>query len=133
MRISDWSSDVCSSDLAEAIAAIKQATGMGDGDAVFFSAGKELEAAKLAGQARIKLGADLDIVEKGTFKLCWIVDFPMYELDEKTGKIDFSHNPFSMPQGGLEALERSEERRVGKECVSTCRSRGSRYNKKKKK
>src|SRR3546814_3643103 len=105
MRISDWSSDVCSSDLAEAIAAIKQATGMGDGDAVFFSAGKELEAAKLAGQARIKLGADLDIVEKGTFKLCWIVDFPMYELDEKTGKIDFSHNPFSMPQGGLEALE----------------------------
>ncbi|HEY9566938.1 MAG TPA: aspartate--tRNA ligase [Thalassobaculum sp.] len=90
---------------AEAIAAIKQATGMGDGDAVFFSAGKELEAAKLAGQARIKLGADLDIVEKGTFKLCWIVDFPMYELDEKTGKIDFSHNPFSMPQGGLEALE----------------------------
>src|SRR3546814_7751461 len=104
MRISDWSSDVCSSDLAEAIAAIKQATGMGDGDAVFFSAGKELEAAKLAGQARIKLGADLDIVEKGTFKLCWIVDFPMYELDEKTGTIDFSHNPFSMPQGGLEAL-----------------------------
>src|SRR3546814_18308264 len=56
---------------AEAIAAIEQATGMGDGDAVFFSAGKELEAAKLAGQARIKLGADLDIVEKGTFKLCW--------------------------------------------------------------
>ena len=90
---------------AEAIAAIKQATGMGDGDAVFFSAGKELEAAKLAGQARLKLGADLDIVEKGVFKLCWIVDFPMYELDEKTGKIDFSHNPFSMPQGGLEALE----------------------------
>jgi aspartyl-tRNA synthetase len=90
---------------AEAIAAIKQATGMGDGDAVFFSAGKELEAAKLAGQARIKLGHDLDIVEKDVYRLCWIVDFPMYELDEKTGKIEFSHNPFSMPQGGLEALE----------------------------
>ncbi len=89
----------------EKIAELKALTGMGDGDAIFFSAGKELEAAKLAGQARLKLGADLDIVEKGVFKLCWIVDFPMYEFDEKTGKIDFSHNPFSMPQGGLEALE----------------------------
>ena len=90
---------------AEKIAELKQLTGMGDGDAIFFSAGKELEAAKLAGQARLKLGADLDIVEKGVFKLCWIVDFPMYEADETTGAIDFSHNPFSMPQGGLEALE----------------------------
>ena len=89
----------------EAIAAIKTATGMGDGDAVFFSAGKELEAAKLAGLARIKLGQDLDLIEKDVYRLCWIVDFPMYELDEKTGKIEFSHNPFSMPQGGLEALE----------------------------
>jgi len=89
----------------EKIAELKALTGMGDGDAIFFSAGKELEAAKLAGQARLKLGADLDIVEKGVFKLCWIVDFPMYEFDEKAGKIDFSHNPFSMPQGGLEALE----------------------------
>ncbi|WPZ36503.1 aspartate--tRNA ligase [Thalassobaculum sp. OXR-137] len=90
---------------AEKIAELKQLTGMGDGDAIFFAAGKELEAAKLAGQARLKLGADLDIVEKGVFKLCWIVDFPMYEADETTGAIDFSHNPFSMPQGGLEALE----------------------------
>ncbi|MFX4224054.1 MAG: aspartate--tRNA ligase [Thalassobaculum sp.] len=90
---------------AEKIEELKQLTGMGDGDAIFFAAGKELEAAKLAGQARLKLGADLDIVEKNVFKLCWIVDFPMYEADEKTGEIDFSHNPFSMPQGGLEALE----------------------------
>jgi len=90
---------------ADSIAAIKAATGMGDGDAVFFSAGKPGEAAKLAGQARVKLGNDLDLVEKDVYRLCWIVDFPMYELDEKTGKIEFSHNPFSMPQGGLEALE----------------------------
>ena len=90
---------------AEKIEALKAITGMGDGDAIFFAGGKELEAAKLAGQARLKLGADLDIVEKGVFKLCWIVDFPMYEADEATGVIDFSHNPFSMPQGGMEALE----------------------------
>lgn len=90
---------------AEKIAVLKQQTGMADGDAVFFAAGKEGEAAKLAGLARTKLGEDLDIIEKGVFRLCWIVDFPMYEADEQTGKIDFSHNPFSMPQGGLEALE----------------------------
>ncbi len=93
---------------AEKIEELKALTGMGDGDAIFFAGGKELEAAKLAGQARLKLGADLDIIEKGVFKLCWIVDFPMYEADETTGAIDFSHNPFSMPQGGMEALETME-------------------------
>ncbi len=92
----------------EKVAALKELTGMGDGDAIFFSAGKPGDAAKLAGQARLKLGADLDIVEKNVFRFCWIVDFPMYELDEATGKIEFSHNPFSMPQGGLEALETQE-------------------------
>ena len=92
----------------EKIAELKAQTGMGDGDAIFFSAGKESDAAKLAGTARVKLGNDLDIVEKDTFRLCWIVDYPMFELDEATGKIDFSHNPFSMPQGGLEALETQE-------------------------
>ena len=92
----------------EKVAALKELTGMGDGDAIFFSAGKPGEAAKLAGQARLKLGADLDIVEKDVYRFCWIVDFPMYELDEATGKIEFSHNPFSMPQGGLEALETQE-------------------------
>ncbi len=90
---------------ADKIEEIKRLTGMGDGDAVFFSAGKELPAAKLAGQARLKLGSDLDLIEQGVFKLCWIVDFPMYEADEDSGVIDFSHNPFSIPQGGLEALE----------------------------
>ncbi len=75
------------------------------GDAVFFACGPELEAAKLAGQARIKLGQDLELIEQGIYKFCWIVDFPYYEYDEKLGGITFSHNPFSMPQGGMEALE----------------------------
>ncbi len=83
---------------------IRVACGLGAGDAVFFAAGKPLEAAKFAGAVRTKLGADLGLVKAGDFKFCWIVDFPMYELDEDTKQIAFSHNPFSMPQGGLEAL-----------------------------
>ncbi len=86
-------------------AEIKQAAGLKDGDAVFFSCDKEGAAAKLAGQVRNRLGDELDLLEKNAFRFCWIVDFPMFELDEDTGKIEFSHNPFSMPQGGLEALE----------------------------
>jgi aspartyl-tRNA synthetase len=89
---------------AERLAQIKQTAGLKDGDAVFFSCDKELAAAKLAGQVRIRLGNELDLLEKDTFRFCWIVDFPMFELDDD-GKVEFSHNPFSMPQGGLEALE----------------------------
>ncbi|MDH3920775.1 MAG: aspartate--tRNA ligase, partial [Rhodospirillales bacterium] len=62
-------------------------------------------AAKFAGTVRDKLGRDLDLLAKDCFRFCWIVDFPMFELDEETGEVGFSHNPFSMPQGGLEALE----------------------------
>ncbi len=86
-------------------AQIKEAAGLKDGDAVFFSCDKEGAAAKLAGQVRNRLGGELDILEKNAFRFCWIVDFPMFELDEDTGKTEFSHNPFSMPQGGLEALQ----------------------------
>ena len=82
-----------------------EATGAGPGDAVFFAADKPDKAAELAGAARNKLGEDLDLLEKGAFRFCWIVDFPMYERDAATGRVGFSHNPFSMPQGGLEALE----------------------------
>ncbi len=89
-------------------AEIKQAAGLKDGDAVFFSCDKEGAAAKLAGQVRNRLGDELDLLEKNAFRFCWIVDFPMFELDEDTGKIEFSHNPFSMPQGGLEALESTD-------------------------
>ena len=90
---------------ADHLKAFLEHTGLGDGDGIFFSAGKASDAYKLAGAARIKVGEDLDLVEQGVFRFCWIVDFPMYEWDEDNKKVDFSHNPFSMPQGGLEALE----------------------------
>jgi aspartyl-tRNA synthetase len=89
----------------ERLARLKALTGAADGDAVFFACDKPEAAAKLAGLARTKLGADLDLLQKNAFRFCWIVDFPMYEKDPETGKVDFSHNPFSMPQGGLEALQ----------------------------
>ena len=84
---------------------LRELAGVKDGDAVFFAAGKGAEAAKLAGLARTRIGEQLDLFEKNVFRFCWVTDFPMFERDETTGKIDFSHNPFSMPQGGLEALE----------------------------
>ena len=85
--------------------ALREATGTGDGDAVFFSCGEEASAARFAGLARTRIAEDLDLVDLNRFLFCWIVDFPMYERDERTGAVGFSHNPFSMPQGGLEALE----------------------------
>ncbi|MEQ5774769.1 aspartate--tRNA ligase [Thalassospira sp. NFXS8] len=89
---------------AERIALIKETTGVANGDAVFFACDKPLAAAKFAGKSREKICDDLGLREEGKFKFCWIVDFPMFEEDDD-GKIEFSHNPFSMPQGGLEALE----------------------------
>ena len=89
---------------ADRAAAIRDACGLKDGDAVFFAAGKKDEAAKLAGQARVRLGQELGLYEKDAYRFCWVTDFPMYERNEDTGQIEFSHNPFSMPQGGLEAL-----------------------------
>jgi aspartyl-tRNA synthetase len=85
--------------------AIRAACGLSAGDAVFFVAGKRLEAEKFAGAVRMRLGEELGLGERNEFRFCWITDFPMYERNEETGLIDFSHNPFSMPQGGLEALE----------------------------
>ena len=85
--------------------AIYEAMGLGPDDGCFFAAGKELQAAKLAGAARSRVGEELGLIEQGCFKFCWIVDFPMFEYDEDAKKVDFSHNPFSMPQGELEALE----------------------------
>ena len=79
--------------------------GLGDDDGLFFAAGKEGQAAKLAGAARTRVGEQLELIEQDCFKFCWIVDFPMFEYDEETKKVDFSHNPFSMPQGEMEALE----------------------------
>ena len=89
---------------ASRMEALREATGTGDGDAVFFSCGEADRAARFAGLARTRIGEELGLVERDRFRFCWIVDYPMYERDEKTGAIEFSHNPFSMPQGGLEAL-----------------------------
>jgi len=77
----------------------------GPDDGVFFAAGKEAEAARLAGVARTRTAEQLDLIDKNAFKFCWIVDYPMFEYDDELKKMDFSHNPFSMPQGELEALE----------------------------
>ncbi|MBM3950112.1 MAG: aspartate--tRNA ligase [Rhodospirillales bacterium] len=89
---------------AERIARVRQTTGAKDGDAVFFVCGDKAKAEKFAGLARTRIGEELDLIEKNAFRFCWVVDFPMYELNPDTQKIEFSHNPFSMPQGGLEAL-----------------------------
>lgn len=86
------------------MAKLYDAIGLGPDDGCFFSAGKELQAAKLAGAARTRLGEQLGLINDDEFNFCWIVDFPMYEFDEDAKKIDFSHNPFSMPQGEMEAL-----------------------------
>jgi aspartyl-tRNA synthetase len=89
----------------ERVAAIRQAAGVSQGDAVFFCCDKTGIAAKFAGAVRTKICNELDLLEKDIFKFCWTIDFPMYEMNEDTGKIEFSHNPFSMPQGGKDALE----------------------------
>ena len=89
----------------ERIAAVRQATGMKDGDAVFFVCGAKDKAAPFAGLVRTRICAELGLLQEGQFAFCWIVDFPMYERNPDTNQIEFSHNPFSMPQGGLQALE----------------------------
>ena len=89
----------------ERLEKLKALTGAEDGDAVFFVADKPEVAWKFAGQARTKVGQEMGLIAENAFEFCWIVDFPMFEYDETAKKVDFSHNPFSMPQGGLEALE----------------------------
>lgn len=89
----------------EAMEKLYAELGLGENDGLFFAAGKEKDAARLAGAARTRVGEELELIEEGCFKFCWIVDFPMFEYDEELKKVDFSHNPFSMPQGEMEALE----------------------------
>jgi aspartyl-tRNA synthetase len=89
----------------EATRKLVEALGLGPDDGIFFAAGKEAQAAKLAGAARTRVAEELGLIKDDSFQFCWIVDFPMYEYDEEAKKVDFSHNPFSMPQGGLEVLE----------------------------
>lgn len=91
--------------LGEPTQALMESLGLGQGDAAFFVAGDPAVFAKFAGLARTRVGTELKLVAEEQFKFCWIVDFPMFEWNEEEKKVDFSHNPFSMPQGGLEALE----------------------------
>ncbi len=88
----------------EKLKELQQTANLNFGDAVFFSCGNINEASKIAGLVRNKIAQELNLIDNNIYKFCWIVDFPMYEMNEETQKIDFSHNPFSMPQGGIEAL-----------------------------
>ncbi|MCV9997521.1 aspartate--tRNA ligase [Pararhizobium sp. YC-54] len=85
--------------------AVRAQLGLEAGDACFFVAGEPSKFYKFAGEARTKAGEDLDLVDRDRFELCWIIDFPFYEWSEEDKRVDFAHNPFSMPQGGLEALQ----------------------------
>ena len=83
---------------------LKNKFGLKDGDAIIFMGGNKKLINKFAGKVRTKVGEELDLIEKNAFRMCWIVDFPFYEENEETGAVEFSHNPFSMPQGGMDAL-----------------------------
>jgi aspartyl-tRNA synthetase len=101
----EWGGPIAKNHGVEGMDRIAAQIGIGPDDGIFFAAGKEDEAAKLAGLARTRIAEQLGLIDQGSFKFCWIVDFPMFEYNDEQKKIDFSHNPFSMPQGGMEALE----------------------------
>jgi len=100
-----WGGPIAKNLGPEGTAAVMGRLGLGQGDAAFFVAGDPGAFSKFAGSARTKVGQDLALIATDIFKFCWIVDFPMFEWNEEEKKVDFSHNPFSMPQGGLEALQ----------------------------
>ncbi|WP_140985244.1 aspartate--tRNA ligase [Asticcacaulis tiandongensis] len=99
-----WGGPIAKNLGAEATQGLMAALGLGQGDAAFFAAGDPKVFYKFAGSARTKVGTDLKLVDEDQFRFCWIVDFPMFEWNEDEKKVDFSHNPFSMPQGEMEAL-----------------------------
>jgi aspartyl-tRNA synthetase len=101
----EWGGPIAKNHGTEGMDKLAEQLGIGPDDGIFFAAGPEAQAAKLAGLARTRVAEQLDLIEKDAFRFCWIVDFPMFEYDEDAKKVDFSHNPFSMPQGGMEALE----------------------------
>ena len=100
----EWGGPIAKNHGEDKMSALADSLGLGPDDGLFFAAGKEAQAAKLAGLARTRVAEQLELIDQKRFEFCWIVDFPMFEYDEETRKVDFSHNPFSMPQGELEAL-----------------------------
>jgi aspartyl-tRNA synthetase len=100
--------------------AIRQQLGLGVGDAAFFLGGKPKAFEGVAGKARVEIGNELGLTDLNRFAFAWIVDFPIYERDEETGKIDFEHNPFSMPQGGMDALDGNPEDVLGYQYDLAC-------------
>ena len=94
------------------LAALWDSLGLGPDDGAFFAAGKADQAAKLAGAARSRVGEQLELIDTQAFKFAWIIDFPFYEWDDEAKALDFAHNPFSMPQGGLEALETQDPKTI---------------------
>jgi len=104
-KAGEWGGPIAKNHGEEKMNALADALGLGPDDGLFFAAGKEAQAAKLAGLARTRVADQLGLIDTSRFEFCWIVDFPMFEYDEDNKKVDFSHNPFSMPQGELEALE----------------------------
>jgi aspartyl-tRNA synthetase len=104
----EWGGPIAKNHGEEGMNRLAEQMGLGADDGIFFAAGKEEDAAKLAGLARTCVAEQLDLIEKGAFRFCWIVDFPMFEFNEEQQKVDFSHNPFSMPQGEMEALENKD-------------------------
>ncbi|HKC03793.1 MAG TPA: aspartate--tRNA ligase [Sphingomicrobium sp.] len=104
-KAGEWGGPIAKNHGPEKMDQLADELGLGPDGGLFFAAGKEAEAARLAGAARTRVAEQLDLIEKGAFKFCWIVDFPMFEFNEEQQRVDFSHNPFSMPQGELEALE----------------------------
>jgi aspartyl-tRNA synthetase len=107
-KAGEWGGPIAKNHSTEGMDKLAEEMGLGPDDGIFFAAGKEAEAAKLAGAARTRVAEQLGLIEESSFRFCWIVDFPMYEYDEEAKKVDFSHNPFSMPQGELEALETTD-------------------------
>ena len=92
----------------ERLDSIKSICNISSNDAVFFSCGDKNEASKLAGKVRTKLAEELNLISKDEYKFCWIIDFPLYEINEETGKLDFAHNPFSLPKGGIDAFNTND-------------------------
>ena len=101
----EWGGPIAKNHGEAKMTAMADTLGLGPDDGLFFAAGKEAQAAKLAGLARTRVAETLGLIDQSRFEFCWIVDFPMFEYDEDLKKVDFSHNPFSMPQGEMEALE----------------------------